>query len=413
MTPVCAPCALVVDWLQNLYESDFVVNEETGETIRGAYLWAPEGAEVLTCPHVFGAAAFLDPEDRRHGKLGDQFQMVRREPFETQTLAFTKRKQIKGTPSECCGESPYTALALTEQLRYGLPSHCYPEHIAGVPWWAFEIHVTGIMVRNMWLRGLYYLDNFDSSKESDIVSLFLDLDSRFTGFRFYWSEDGSGAPRWMMYSHPESRGIMIGGTRTNQDLLGQIFGSAVGPVHVGKYYSLRQWFDSAETLRAELADFAGPHRTHTYCAGFSQGAAIAANIIATESTDTNREQWELMTFGAPRFGNSTMYRLLPEVFQTNFQLDNDPVPSLPPGYPNLIDLYPIVGPLSYFFWQRWAPPKQRTVVDQNGFFRTETEYFPPDFPPEYLASLLAIGAALPNFEEHDMEVYHQRLYYGL
>jgi hypothetical protein len=395
----------VVDWLQKIYQGGFVVNEQTGETVLGRYYWAAEGAQVWPHPHVFGSAVFLDREERGHGKIGDQFRDVSYiEMPPPNPYPFTKLKSA-GLSPDCCGSSPWEIVPTESEQFQQLPKSCFPPGSEEVfdsdlrdHWW--DLHHPALVVGTV----LHYLEDFDSDKESDILSVLNSYIFSLEGIRTFWGDD-SDHPRWVMWKSKHGRGLLIGGTRSNLDLARQMFGAGFGPVPCGRFYSLRQWYNRAVALNAEWEDFAGPHVAKSFVGGFSQGGAIAANIMANFSNVVTKPQWRMQTFGAPRYGNQHMHDYLGTDRVWNYQLWDDPVPAIPPSYPTFFDLYPVLGPLWFFFMQRFGAPPVRWIRQSDDTWEFTDQYANPAFPMDALAAAIAAGAAWPDFPAHYMSAY--------
>lgn len=221
-------------------------------------------------------------------------------------------------------------------------------------------------------------------------------------------EPENSPPQYIMWKGACGRGCVMAGTTNFQQFALQGFYGSLGPTPVSRFYSNRFWWDQAEEVKAIFKDFAGPHRNHTFLAGHSYGGAVAGLIAASETTVTNRDDYSLLTMGAPRLGNGQVYRYLSPTESVLLQNEGDPVPSFPPSYPSLSDLQAIVNPFAYFMLQRWAPPPMQTVLRADGSTYVSNEWNGGDVTAASMATVIRDRSVFPTFDLHKIEYYTAR-----
>jgi hypothetical protein len=222
--------------------------------------------------------------------------------------------------------------------------------------------------------------------------------------------DGTGlTPQYVMWKAKCGRGIIFAGTNNYQQACTQVIYGANGPVAVGPFYTSRFWYDKAQELRTAFDAFAGPHEGSTFMGGHSYGGAIAGLMASLEVTPENRDEYALVTIGAPRLGNGEVYRRLSKTESVFLQNVDDPIPSLPPSYPTLTDLLPILGPAAFFQWQRWAPPPTCVVIREDRSTYLSSGWNAPSFTANAIATAIHAHDILPIYENHRSNVYRIRL----
>jgi len=393
----------VVDWLSRCYESDFVVNSETGESIRGRYYWAPPGAQTYPGIHPYSSSVWLDPEDRVDaGSLGDQFTNVSKDNGAAPRVRpiaqrFALRKYLG------CYQPGDTRLTFATETYGGLPIKCYrdPINYCSAYEGALDEHR-----KETWCFVAKVLEKL-SAGDATVTDLLL---SYVPGVELVDVQlDGELLePRWIAWKATCGRGIIVGGSTNTQQYVMHAFYGSDGPRRVGKFYTNPAWYQQSQLLRETFAAFAGPHRQHSFFAGHSYGGVLAGLMVADESLETNRDEYHLLTLGAPRLGNGEVYRHLSAVHSVFLAHDEDPVPAFPPSYPTLHDLLPIVGPLVYFFYQRWAPPPLQTVLAPDGLVYETHDWYDSYHAAASIAGVIANRSVLPTFYGHLVSSYKAR-----
>lgn len=303
-----------------------------------------------------------------------------------------------------CNPEPSRQFRLTTDTYAGLPRHCYRvDLLECIPYDnALDVHerTTWCFVATV-VKMLY---DGDAGVEDvvrdylpDVLTVLLQL-------------DGTGTlPQYIMWTTPCGRGAIFAGTANFQQACLQVFYGINGPTGVGSYYTAEFWHIAAEIIRAVFNAFAGPHLRRTFLGGHSYGAAVAALLAAGETTRQNLDEYRLVTLGGPRFGNGQVYGLLSDAQSIFLQNEGDPVPSIPPTYPTLTDMLPILGPLAFFFWQRWAPPPVQTVIRVDGTTYESSDWNGGDIAAEAIAAVIRDRGIMPAFADHVIEEYKRRI----
>lgn len=393
-----------MDRLSRCYESDFCINAETGETIRGRYYWADPGATPIEGPHNFGSAVWLDPEDRGgFDYLGDQFTNVTEDDGRRPRVRpFTRRFDFRRQAG--CNPEPSRVFRMTTDTFAGLPRYCYRTDLLECLLYDTQ---TDPHARQTWCfvakvcEKLYDaaadLEAFVRAYIPDVVAV--DINT-----------DGAGPlPQWIFWRTPCGRGAIFAGTTNFQQAALQAFYGVNGPTAVGRYYTNLFWHVNAEVMRGAFEAFAGAHVRRTFLGGHSYGGAVAALVAAAESTVENVDEYRLVTLGAPRFGNGQLYGHLSGESSVFLQNEGDPVPSLPPSYPTLTDMLPIIGPLAFFFWQRWAPPPVQTVIRPDGTTYQSNDWNGGDVAANAIAGIIRDRGVIPTFLAHKIKEYRRRI----
>lgn len=401
---MCSPCGRFVDRLRACYESDFCINAVTGETIRGRYYWADSGAQAIEGPHNFGSAVWLDPEDRGGlDYLGDQFTNVSEDDGERPRVRPLSRRSDLRKMSGCNPE-PSRQFRLTTDTFGGLPRDCFRTDLLACL--AYD-DALDVRERTTWCfvaKVVKMLYDADAGVEDYVRTYLPDVDLVQTQL------DGTGTlPQYIFWTTPCGRGAIFAGTNNFQQAALQVFYGINGPTSVGRYYTSLFWSVVAEGIRAAFIAFAGEHVRRTFLGGHSYGAAIAALLAAGESTRENVDEYRLVTLGGPRFGNGQVYQNLSAENSIFLQNEGDPVPSFPPSYPTLTDLLPIVGPLTYFFFQRWAPPPVQTVIRVDGTTYESNDWNGGAVAAAAIAATIRDRAIMPTFGDHVIEEYRRRI----
>lgn len=395
---------MIVDWLRACYESDFCVDTLTGETIRGRYYWAPPGAQVFPGPHRFASAVWLDKEERGGlGYLGDQFSNVSKDDGATPEVRPLARR-FDNKDNLNCSQSGGTSMVLTSDTYGGLPRACYRTDLLNcLPYdAATDPHAVetwcwvATVCQKLYAGDVTVLD-YLATKVPGITHSVKNL-------------SGTGTlPQYVMWKAACGRGIICAGTNNFQQAVMQVFYGSTGPSQCGQYYSSRFWFDASETLRTTFKAECGPHQQRTFLGGHSYGGAAVGLLAATEAAETNLDEYALLTIGAPRLGNGQVYQRLSAINSVFLQNEGDPVPSFPPTYPTLTDLLAIVGPLYFFFLQRWAPPPTQTVIRPDGTTYQSNAWNGGATTATAIAGIIADRGLMPTFNDHKIEEYRARI----
>jgi hypothetical protein len=294
-------------------------------------------------------------------------------------------------------------LDMTADVFGGLPRSCYRTTLDGCFSYRESLDVSrrstwclvGNLIFQLYIQAAF-IEEFLRANVPGIDEVIIDDDP------------DNSPPQYIMWKGSCGRGMVLAGTTNFQQAALQAFYGSQGPTGVGRFYTSRFWWDQAMEVKAIFEDFAGPHRKHTFLAGHSYGGAVAGLIGANETTVTNRDDYSLLTLGAPRFGNGQVYRYLSPTESVFLQNVGDPVPSFPPSYPSLSDLQAILGSFSYFMIQRWAPPPMQTVLRADGSYYVSNAWNGGDVTAAAMAEVIRDRSLFPTFELHKVQYYTAR-----
>lgn len=158
---------------------------------------------------------------------------------------------------------------------------------------------------------------------------------------------------------PTQTVVMVSGTTDQQQFAFQFLYFLTGPVDFGNMSTNVQYWAAANAIN-NRATLAGVDLTKPITlVGHSYGGA-AATVLAAQIRFAHPDaDIQLMTYGAPRSGDSRMYQLIAGIPQVNLAAVNDPVTALPPqGY----ELYPWFLVVPAPLYNQWAIVSRPTSV---------------------------------------------------
>lgn len=293
---------------------------------------------------------------------------------------------------------------MTADTYGGLPRHCYRTNLLECLPYYDNLQVSD---REVWCWVAKVIEKLyagDATVTDLVAERVVDVEAMHVNLA-----DDELIPQWVMWRAKCGRGVIFAGTTHYQQIALQAFYGSAGPMPVGDFYTNLAWYAVATSMRETMLENIGPHRAGTFLAGHSYGGAVAALIAASESTAQNRDEYSLVTMGAPRFGNGQVYSRITATQSVFLQNEGDPVPSLPPTYPDLLDLLPILLAARYFFWQRWAPPPVQTVLAPDGDAYQSSDWNGGATTASAIAAIVVAGAVMPVFEDHFIAEYRRRI----
>jgi hypothetical protein len=399
---------MIVDYLRTCYESDFLINETTGETIRGRYYWASPGASTYPDAHLFGSAVWRDPEEREaSGLLGDQFTNVTEDDGSRPVLRpIAQRSELRGR-LDCSGNPIGTGtgiIPMTDDTVSGLPTKCYRDTINQCAAYQTALNIDD---RELWcwtarvIAALYE----GSSTAEDLVN------ERIPNVRFVFAQLSAegGHPQYIMWRADCGRGIILAGRTTAWQGMASFAGGANGPQPCDIGYTNPAFWAEAVTINAEFETLCGRHRGASFYAGHSYGGAIAGIMAARLANATIREEITVLGLGTPRLGNADIYKRLSKTETKWLANEGDPVPAFPPSFPTLTDLMGIVGAFLAGFWGRFAPPPETIVFREDGTYYVTQDWPADTISAETIATIFHERAIFPAFESHENSEYINRI----
>jgi len=158
----------------------------------------------------------------------------------------------------------------------------------------------------------------------------------------------------------------VSGTTNQQHFAFQFLYFASGPINYGPMSTSAQYWSAANVIGDRMiADGVDLSKPITLV-GHSYGGATATVLAAQIRYANPTADLQLVTFGAPRAGDSRLYALTDPLPQVNLAAVNDPVSALPPqGY----ELYPwfLVAPSPlYNQWATMAKPRSTLILSADG-----------------------------------------------
>lgn len=397
-----------MDYLRTCYESDFLINETTGQTIRGRYYWASPGASTYPDAHLFGSAVWRDPEEREaSGLLGDQFTNVSDDDGARPVLRpITQRSELRGR-LDCSGNPIGTGtgiIPMTDDTVSGLPTKCYRDTINQCAAYQTALNIDD---RELWcwtarvIAALYE----GSLTAEDLVN------ERIPNVRFVYAQLSAegGHPQYIMWRADCGRGIILAGRTTAWQGMASFAGGANGPQPCDIGYTNPAFWAEAVLINAEFETLCGKHRGASFYAGHSYGGAIAGIMAARLANATIRDEITVLGLGTPRIGNADIYKRLSRTETKWLANEGDPVPAFPPSYPTLTDLMGIVGAYLAGYWGRFAPPPESIVFREDGTFYVTKDWPGDTISAETIATIFHERAIFPAFEAHENREYMQRI----
>ena len=391
-----------MDYLRQCYESDFLLNAETGETIRGRFFWAEQNAQVFPGVHPYGSAVWVDTLDLTRDFVGDQFTNVSEDlgvppPLPLQTKA---QLALPIPDRDCCG----APVKIDNDGIYGMKTSCFkvPETTCNTN---LELSRPS---RQNWAQTAAYWISRIYQDDPTVTDKFFQY---FHGFGTAWNDGFAPAlaPKWRWAEFDCLRFAVIAGTTSSMQFATQALSAAAGPISGTAFKTSPFWRTMADYINTRMEATSPDDGRMTCFVGHSYGGALAQILAADRVAAGKAESTRYITFGAPRAGDADLYLLLAQAEGRIFENEGDIVPALPPANAMMTLLAPLFPLAMMANWNEFAAPRDAFLMSAQGGIALVGHLQPPFLDVVTAATILLNASELPGAPSHQIAEYVRRL----
>jgi len=203
--------------------------------------------------------------------------------------------------------------------------------------------------------------------------------------------------------------VCIAGTSNPEQAAMQVLYGILGIQDFGRYSTNAVWWGASGDLQSRVTTSGAPATTPILLVGHSYGGALAYLMAADYRFFRPDRDISVLTFGAPRPGDSRLAGILTSVSNESIINIGDPVPTVPPSNADIAFLWPLVPAPVLAVWTQFRHPRNLFLLDVDGTLS------PLNAEPSSLSQLAQIVAAallgvpFPAFVQHGITTYRTRI----
>lgn len=392
---------MVVEWVRTCFSSEWRLFRNNDALVPGRYVRAPAGTPHYDGWHNLGSRDWTSDERDPWPELGEwdgkreYYNGVSPEPFPRPILIGSADQVANGA---------FFPPSIDREFLDGFDCRCYTTPRLIPPEALAPIDITD---RN---TAIFY-------------ALILDLLYDNPGAAQALVESNLGptatvtvvpngdplVPGSLVAVTPTQTIIVVSGTTTAQQLALQFLYGTAGVADYVAFSTLIFWFEATSAILIRASAAGADASRPVIFIGHSYGGAIATIAATRVQYGVPNANVQLLTYGAPRPGDSRMREILAPVRQVHYANVGDPVPALAPTGQ---ELFPFASFAPPDFLERWNMVRQSGGViglASNG----DTRAYGPtlyDFQQVYDAVLSAIAAiTIGPYFAHSIKEYYRRL----
>lgn len=402
MNPGCTTCGYAIEWVRTAFASKWRLHSDPSLLTPGRYVRCPEGQPHFPLWHNLGSRDWTSAERNPWPALGEW--EGARSWFSGQApTPFPLPIRIGSEQCFAFGENDPPPPGRT--YHNGFDVRCYGFELPTVPVPVAMVDVT----ERSWQALLADVQETlyeDAAAAAVMLTNILGPDSTVT---FLADSPTSPLSGYLIGISPTQQVVLSSGTTNQQQWTGQLLYGALGPTPYGMYATNAQWQANAQALITAMNVAGVDPAKPLILTGHSYGGATVQVVAAEILIAHPQAPIQLLTFGAPRAGDTRLYAIIHDLPQVHFASVGDPIPAIPPVG---VELYPwflvAPGPL-YSQWSSVGKPRAVALLNNDGTVSFGDPYL-FSYANAYNAALAGIAAdPLPVYAAHLMSYYADRL----
>ena len=402
--PGCSLCGLSVEWSRSCYAGSWrLFGDDPNVTTDGRYYFSPLGTPFYSGSHYYVSRNWNDSNHHALQGLGED--LTARHTWDDGSLpAELPRNALVGNAS-CFADGEQFAHGVDyNDLDNGFNPTCFVPLPALAPLWdqvsSFDLCSLQFFYSTV-ISWLYY------GQFSNVVSAFNLLLG--PGATVTTSPVVGIYPSFAIAKTPDFAIMVAAGTNDYQQFALQGFYSLVGPVDQGPYSTNPIWQACSQWFHQALVNAGVSPSDPLFLCGHSYGA-VALDVLAARYRFWNPTRViRMLTFGAPKVGDTRMLTLLDQIPSWSVCNDGDLVTVLPPNLAQIAPLAVALALPSLFLLDRWLREPHRQLQFATGALVPNGDTV-IDFPTllDYTNRALA-HLPIANIIYHEIGIYRDRI----
>jgi hypothetical protein len=173
-------------------------------------------------------------------------------------------------------------------------------------------------------------------------------------------------PAWFTADGNDQVLVVIDGVRTLQQGLAMYASTQQSMLKVGSWWANATVVTAAQAMFNALRHSFGDTFRRWVLSGYSYGGALAEVLAAMLTSTPSSSSAQIVTWGSPRPGDSTLAALLQRWPLRRLMCDSDPVPRFPPHLGEAPAANVAVGLSGAQQWARYVQPGGGVILPQSG-----------------------------------------------